>query len=233
MNIDTDKQYKEDRVETVKPCEGGWEVAHDGWTLFVTSEQCQVEPKPGELMRCYGRGIGYTVRGVAIGGRTYRYKTEAEQEQAHQDYLAEQQRKKLDALERERPQRDREIAILPEPLRRRIERFQRTLPGWRAEHEPYEIFVCQQAMLIAEGLKTLDALRSFRGLPFEQQKEKVPGLDDGHSGNTFGMSCRLAYLLIDRPDLLEKEHGALCGLVGCVDYGCFAAYEGKDASSGH
>jgi hypothetical protein len=104
MNIDTDKQYQESRVESVRPCESGWEVAHGGWTLFVTSEQCQYEPKPGEIMRCYGRGIGYTVRGVAIGGRVYRYKTEAEQER--QDYLAAEQRRKLDALERSRPERD-------------------------------------------------------------------------------------------------------------------------------
>jgi hypothetical protein len=228
MNIDTDKQYQESRVQSVTPREGvGWEVEHDGWHLLVTSEQCQVEPKPGEMMRCYGRGIGYTVRGVAIGGRVYRYKTEAEQEQERQDYLAAEQRRKVEALERSRPERDAKIAALPEPLRKRIERFQRTLGGWRAEHEPYEIFVCQQAALIADALKTSEAIRAFHARPYEEQRAAVPGLDEGHSGNTFGATCRLAQLLIDRPELVEQEHGALCPLVGCVDYGCWAAHEGK------
>jgi hypothetical protein len=231
MNWDTDKQYQSHTVKSVEERPDGWEVSwREGMLLYVTNEHCKQAPVPGELARLYGRGLGYEVRGVVIGGRVYRYKTEAETEQARQDWLAAEQRKKLDALERERPERDAKIAALPEPLRQRIERFQRTLGGWRAEHEPSEIFVCEQAAAIAEALKTREAIRSFHGLPYEQQKELVPALDDGHSGNTFGAACRLAALLLDRPDLLDKEHGALCPLVGCADYGCFAAYEGKTAS---
>jgi hypothetical protein len=229
MNIDTDKQFQTMTIESVEERPDGWDVKWaDHWgMLYVTNETCKRAPVPGEVARCYGKGGGYVVRGIVINGRVYRYKTEAALEQEHQDYLAAEQRRKLEALERERPQRDRDIAILPEPLRKRIERFQQTLGGWRAEFEPYELFACQEAFLIAEALKTGDAIRAFRGLPHEEQRAQVPGLSQDHSGNTFGVACRLAQLLVERPDLAAKEHGALCPLVGCVDYGCWAAHEGK------
>jgi hypothetical protein len=36
-----------------------------------------------------------------------------------------------------------------------------------------------------------------------QQKAEVPGLDDGHSGNTFNMACRLAITYL--PKIREKR----------------------------
>jgi hypothetical protein len=229
MAWDTDKQFKEYTVAEVCERGDGWEVGwRDGFWLYVTNELCKQPPARGEVARCYGKGFGYEVRGVVINGRVYRYKTEAEQEQERTDYLARRQREQAEALERERPERDQKIAALPEPLRQRIARFQRALGGWRAQHEPYEIFCCEEAAVIAAKLKTRAAIADFHRLPWEQQKEALPGLRyDQHSGNTFGFSCRLAALLCDRSDLVAQEHGALCPLVGCVDYGCFAAYEGK------
>ena len=49
-----------------------------------------------------------------------------------------------------------------------------------------------------------------------------PYYGNEHSGNTFGFSVRLAYLMAERPDLIAMEHGALCPLVGCKDYGCYS-----------
>ena len=56
----------------------------------------------------------------------------------------------------------------------------------------YNLFCMEQGILIAEALKTKEAIIEFKDKDFDDQKKLVPGLDDGHSGNTFGMSLRFA-----------------------------------------
>lgn len=67
------------------------------------------------------------------------------------------------------------------------------------------MFACTEAVKIADALAPRDVLpdvdaegllREFYDLPWEEQKQRVPGLDDGHSGNTFGGACALARALI-------------------------------------
>jgi hypothetical protein len=60
----------------------------------------------------------------------------------------------------------------------------------------YNIFAMEQGIVIAEALQTEESILDFRTKSWEDQKSLVPLLDDGHSGNTFGMSLRfaLAYL---------------------------------------
>jgi hypothetical protein len=40
-------------------------------------------------------------------------------------------------------------------------------------------------------------------MTWDEQKSLVPGLDDGHSGNTFGVACRLAIFYL--PMLRDKR----------------------------
>lgn len=56
----------------------------------------------------------------------------------------------------------------------------------------YNLFCCEQGILIAESLRSEDEIIKFHKLDWGEQAKLVPGLDDGHSGNTFMMSCRLA-----------------------------------------
>lgn len=80
---DDDLEFEATAVQEAEPTKGGWYVTRaDGWGLFVTSEHCSDEPQPREGMICYGRGIGYPVRGITIGGRVYRYETPAEHEKS-------------------------------------------------------------------------------------------------------------------------------------------------------
>ncbi len=61
-----------------------------------------------------------------------------------------------------------------------------------------------------------------------KQKERVPDLAyDEHSGNTFGVACKLAHCYAAEPDLVPKMHGALCPLVGCESYGCWSTTVGQ------
>jgi hypothetical protein len=56
----------------------------------------------------------------------------------------------------------------------------------------YNLFAMEQAIVIAEALQTKEAIIEFKDKGWDEQKKLVPGLDDGHSGNTFGMALRFA-----------------------------------------
>lgn len=56
----------------------------------------------------------------------------------------------------------------------------------------YNLFCCEQGVEIATALETKERIVEFHKMDWEEQKELVPNLSDGHSGNTFSMSCRLA-----------------------------------------
>lgn len=222
--IASDLQFEESIVEKVTPYRDGhgWEVGHRGaWVIGVDAERCDVPPQVGETIRTYGRGIGSIVRGIVIGGRVYRYRTEDEQRAADAQSNRDAEIGRERALETNRADHDRRIAALPQVFRERMEKFQRDGGHeFRRDYEDYELFCCEQAVVIAESLKTPEALKAWHDLPFGVQKTQVPALDDGHSGNTFGMACRLAQFYMEKPEFVTKMHGALTLLVGCDAYGC-------------
>jgi len=69
----------------------------------------------------------------------------------------------------------------------------------------YNRFCCEQGITIAESLRNKDSIIEFTKLNWDEQKKLVPGLDDGHSGNTFGMNglfelyaCKFAIAYLPR-----------------------------------
>lgn len=74
----------------------------------------------------------------------------------------------------------------------------------------YNLYCCEQGIVICEALKSEDEIIKWHKLSWDEQAKMVPGLDDGHSGNTFQMSCRLAiqYLpmlkVIKRDEIINK-----------------------------
>jgi hypothetical protein len=231
IGIEDDQQFEESIVQEVHFGEGGWSVVIDGAMLFVSSARCDVVPKPGEAMRTYGRGFGYPVRGVVIGGRTYSYSTEEQAEAEHALQVAQRKAQQREEYNAKRDEHDAAVAALPEPFRKRIERF-REVGGneWRYTFESYEVFTCQQAAAFAEACGTVPELHAFDALPYAEQRKRVPAMAEGHSGNTMGAAVLLARIVLEKPELVPHAHGALCPLVGCEDYGCFAATkEAKEA----
>lgn len=221
-----DSEFELAIVKSAEKQDGGWSVLReDGWSLWLTDNG--IEPEPGDVMRCYGRGIGYSVRGIAIEGKgIIRYLTKSE-ERAEFDRQQAERKKDQRAKEIEtRPDRDLRVRELPRALRLRAERFQNARDGWRAEHEPYELFVCEEAAKIAahfEGENAIYRLNEWAEKPFEAQMAEV-AVSDGHSGNTFGATVHLArLLLLENDEDVIRAHGALCPLTGCKDYGCYAA----------
>lgn len=202
-------------------------VTFDGcWSLFVENAD-QLDIHPGDTVRLWGRGLGWTVRGIAIGDLVIRYCTEAEQDA--QDAIDRDAAKaaRRAEFENNRADLDAKYDALPEVFRQRIDRFRAGNPDFRWEFEAYEMVCCIDAVKIAEWCKInrerpdqswFTAVMAFSDLPSDRQAEA--GIDDGHSGNTFGMACKLAATYVLCPPDVVKIHGAMTALVGCVDYGC-------------
>lgn len=134
--------------------------------------------------------------------------------------MAERDEERKRAFEETRSDHDRRIAALPDVFQRRLAKFQRTNPDFRWKHEGYELLCCEQGALIADTLKTPEAVQAFSKADNDEQNRLVPGLDQGHSGNSFTFSYRLAFEYLTDPELVVQEHGALTILVGCESYGC-------------
>ncbi len=230
MSHDLDQQFEAYRLESVDATmdPAGWHLRFDGSVgVWCPASQCTETPKPGETVRLYGKGLGYAVRGIIIEGRVYRYLTEAQEKAAHAQWVLDQERQRQEKLDRELPDRDARRAALPEPFRLRVEGFIAARPNFRRDHEGYELFVCEEAAKMAAHFAgDIDGLTRFVRADLEAQKASVPGLKYGeHSGNTWGAACNLARLFLKHPNLVPAQHGALCPLVGCREYGCFAARE--------
>lgn len=237
-----DEQYEEVLVAEVTP-EGdgkGWSIKRDdGWSFFVPPES-PVEPVVGMKARFYGKGIGYTVRGLFLNGQKVFYRTPEEQEEEGRRQRAADVRRRYAEFEKNKASMDRRYEALPEVFRRRIDKFRKNNPEFRWQYETYELFVCEQAVKIANTVlvrvgaehregdmkhetvaaRAAEMLTAFRDATWEEQKRMVPDLDDGHSGNTFGASCALARLYLTQSEDVVRMHGALAPLVGSEEYGC-------------
>lgn len=230
MSWDTDPQYKEEKLTDVTPGGEGWTLGMNGTGLFCPKDQCAQAPVVGETVRLYGKGMGYPVRGIIIEGRVYSYRTEEQEAQRHAEWVAEESRKKEALFESERAGRDARRLALPPAFQERLSTFEKRNAEWRRDFESYELFVCEEAMALVRRFGAdLPALEAFDKLDVSQQKEQAPELKfSEHSGNTWGAALGLAHRFMCGPDNVKGAHGALCGLVGCVAYGC----PGADVAGG-
>lgn len=255
MDKSSDEEFRDVAITKVDPQAGdGWSItSSDGWSFFVPDKG--VEPHVGDVARFYGRGIGSIVRGLDIGGKEVFYRTTEQQAEKNREDAAKAEQERRDRFEQDRDRFDAAYDSLPAVFQKRIDEFRAFNPDWRWEYEGCESMCCVDAVKIAEACKlksTGDSLRQLQiriktgewaddplgrlnafaainsdanGYQYQLQEQVIPGLSDGHSGNSFGMALRLASLYLQNPDLVTQEHGALCPLVGCKDYGCIPARE--------
>lgn len=227
--IDNDSEYQTDTIKRVRDHreDGGFVIElADGGALSVPNPNRHAPPATGDIVRLYGKGIGYPVRGVAIASTTYHYCSPEDQRAKERLELAEMHRERRETFERERPEYLARIERLPAEFQARMRRFPTVVKDWDIEYGSYELFCCEEALKIADAVDDGRAVDRFYKAGIDKQKEMIPTLDyDDHSGNTFGAACHLAMVYLDRPDLVVKAHGALHGLVGCKTYGCWAAYQ--------
>lgn len=197
----------------VEACESGFDITmSNGWSFWAGSALDGHVPQFGSVIRQYR--IGFSgVLGVVIDDHVFRYKTLAQDRAEHEAWV---EQKRAEAR-KEFPKRDKLIAELPEVFQQRIHKFQRA-PLFREDLEGYELLVCQEAVAIAARLKTEQKLLIWSRLSCTHQRQFMPELSDGHSGNSFWMSVVLARAYLTNPELVPKIYGALAPMVGSDAY---------------
>lgn len=194
----------------------------NGWSTGVVTDA--MVPEAGDILDLwYVNGPFTAIRGRAINGEVIEYQTK-------EDFLEQMQRQQQEKNEKQqreytdsKKELDSRIQKLPVEFQQRIHGFRERNENFGWKYETYELFCCEEALKIANHFNDPDKIRWWYRLPYQQQQAEFTGLSDEHSGNTFGASVTLAVLFLEEPELLPKMHGALCPLVGCEDYGCFAA----------
>lgn len=92
VQVDLDQQYETYAIESAE-ADGdapGWTLRfREGSCIWLTAANCDVAPRPGEKARLYGKGFGFRVRGIAIDGRVYRYRTTEEDAADHEAWCAQ------------------------------------------------------------------------------------------------------------------------------------------------
>jgi hypothetical protein len=226
MRAFADPEQYTDTVKEATRDGDGWSVQmENGWHIYAAPAIDGHTPQPGDTITLWGRGIGYVVRGVAIDDVVYRYESDEDYQTRSRREQDERDAKKRSEYEQAKRDNDARIDKLPRVFQKRIDGFRERRADFGWQHEGYELFTCEQAAAFAEAFPDGDALTAFNEMTYEQQRAACPAMDDGHSGNTFGSAVYLARLYLDHPYMVPKAHGALCPLVGCDDYGCFAATE--------
>lgn len=211
-------QTEDYKIIKIQDGEGWYTISTNRSTCFGLKKKWGKVPKVGDTVTLFTRGFSEIV-GMDLNGERCFLFTEEELEQQRQEWLKENEEKKQKEFLENKDKLDEKYNNLPHCFQRRIQKFRYNNPRFRIDYEPYEMFCCEQAVLIANACKTIDGVNEFYKMKWEDQKKQVPELSDGHSGNTFGVSCKLAALYLDSPDNVVKQHGSLSVLVGSDEYG--------------
>lgn len=226
QSIEDDLQYEDHRttfdVNEENPSSGVLRTGDDGCLYVERPEGGWPGFMGGTFVsRFYGRGFGYTVRGVSVrdsegsGWVVLRYSTPADLRRAR----ADEERKRNEEVDSRKHEADARIALLPEPLRRRIEFF-RERDGDKFRHgaEDYELFIYEQAALFAAAFDEVEDLIEWSRLPDSEQHERIE-FSRVHSGNTMHQSLLFARALIEDPAVLAPpEDGKMDPRIAIVAY---------------
>lgn len=214
-----DRQFEEYIIEEVKDDGDYYTLNFEGGS-GIGCAKTKFVPKPKMKAKLYGRGFGYSVRGIVVDGTPIYYRTPEEQESHFQEEQRQRQIEKEKEFEKNKDKLDADFNALPKVYQIRINWFRKNNSRFRIEYEPYELFVCKESLKIAKALEFPEAIEKWSKMDSKEQ-EKYVKIDQGHSGNTFGCAVLLAQLYCLKPQYVILGHGALIYLCGCKDYGCF------------
>jgi len=212
--------YTVAKIERVIDYEDCYEVMLDGCTCCALSKKYKTTPEVGQTIEVYG-SFGQTIQGICINGKTVFFKGETQLEQERQDWLQQKTEKEIEKFKLNKDKLDVDYNSLPDVFKRRLDILRQNNKNFRQTYELYEMRCCIDAVKIAKEIKTIEEYNKFVSLDWDKQTKRVKDLDSGHSGNSFGCACQLAYYYITDPEYVYKSHGALCPLVGCKAYGCY------------
>jgi len=112
-------------------------------------ERTGKEPKAGMAIRLYPGGLGSRIHGVDLDGDEVYWETPAERVADRAEWLADYDRRQREEFAEEKEQLDRDYESLPDPLKKRIDRYRAEDEGFRITSEGYELFACVEAAKFA------------------------------------------------------------------------------------
>jgi hypothetical protein len=201
-------------IERVIEEEDGYDIGYNSGGFFFSKEH-NVVPKVGDSI-CVYMYNGARIRGVDLNGKSVYYKTDQQLDDDHKKWCENYKKEQEEEFKKNEAKLDAMYDELPDLFKTRIDNFRKNNPKFRVEYEHYELFCCQQAVLIANTLKTPQAVRDFGET--DDRWSLVPDLDKGHSGNTMGMATYLAYWYLTQPEAVNQIPGSLAPLVGSKEY---------------
>lgn len=208
-----------EKVTEVRESEHGWQVALNG-SGFILKKEHEREPLVGdevELKLAYGCEIC----GVRINGETVFDKSDDEIKEDKKEQGRQIQIDQISRFQKNKTQLDEAFATLPPEFQRWIARLRSKTSDYRWQYEEYDMTVALDAVKIANRFKgDIEGVKKFHELDWTQQKEMIPDLFDGHSGNSFTHAIQYAVIYMKTPKWIPFAHGALTPLVGCEGYGC-------------
>lgn len=206
-------------ITNVTESDDWYEISQNGMCCGL-KKKYGVKPIVGDKLTVHTKGSSFgTIRGMDLNGDVIFWFSDEELEIQRKEWLDANENKKQLKFKEKVAEMDEKYNNLPDIFKKRIDKFRANNDRFRIDYEDYEVFCCEQAFLIANACKTKEAVQEFKNKDWKDQIKEVDGLSDGHSGNTFGASCQLAYLYLDNPDNVIKLPGALSPLVGSKEYG--------------
>lgn len=127
------------------------------WVFYYPTSVTDIVPKPGDILRVYGR-FGRPIRGLMINGRTIYYRTEKMQE-IRDRYIQEtskaRHRRETDS---KMPEYVHQYNELPPLFRRDIDAAMRDNPNFWYEYlgGPYQLFIYTEAYRIHRDLEVFN-----------------------------------------------------------------------------
>lgn len=208
---------EESDVKKIESAKDGYYINLSSGLSFFLDKKHGKKPKKGDIILLYTYQ-GSCIRGVDLNGENIFFQTDEqiyqEREENHKKYEEEKQQ----AFEKNKDVMDKMYSELPPEFQQRIDIFRKNNPKFHIDYEHCELFCCQEAVKIANTLKSAEKVKEFQSANWELQKKLVPTLDDGHSGNTFNVVVYLAYWYLQQPEALQRIVGALSPLVGNKEY---------------
>jgi hypothetical protein len=214
------ENYSEtNEITQVRESDDWFEISQGGLCCGL-KKKYKVKPKVGDKLTVHTKGGAFgTIRGMDLNGKRIFWKSDEELEKARQKWLKDNEDRKQREFTENKAEMDKRYNSLPDCFKKRIDKFRANNDRFRIDYENYELFCCEQAVLIANACKSKEAVKDFKAKKWDEQLKLVEGLSDGHSGNTFGCACSLAYWYLEQPENVTKMHGALSPLVGSEEYG--------------
>lgn len=205
-------------VESVSVSDDFISISTTSSTGFGLDTKYGVLPEVGDTITLYTKNYSL-IRGMDLNGVEIFYKTDEDLEFERAKWLFEENERKQKSFAKNQKKMDKQYFKLPKIFQQRIDRFRANNPTFRVDYESYELFCCEQAVIIAKACKTPEAVQEFYKKGFDEQIKQVKKISKDHSGNTFGCSVNLAYWYLQEEPIVAKLHGALSPLVGSEAYG--------------